>query len=94
MSIKSIIKTHDVTLYGGSGHSVILRPLNDKHLVLQYKWCADPEILYWTEGGTAETNLSYGQDTVHQIYGGVSQMRFASLSKRTAFLSGNAGCRR
>ncbi|MCL1793958.1 MAG: GNAT family N-acetyltransferase [Oscillospiraceae bacterium] len=66
----SIIKTHDVTLYGGNDIDIVLRPLCDDHLPLLYKWCADPEVLYWTEGGTNETDLSYGPDTVHQIYGG------------------------
>ena len=69
----NIIKTHDITLYGGNNTDIILRPLSDDHLPYLYKWCADPEVLYWTEGGTADTNLSYGPETVHQIYGGVSQ---------------------
>lgn len=75
----SIIKTHDITLYGGSGSDIVLRPLCDDHLPYLYKWCADPEVLYWTEGGTADEDLSYGQDTVHQIYGGVSQKALCFL---------------
>lgn len=75
----SIIKNHDITLYGGNGIDIILRPLCDEHLPLLYKWCADPEVLYWTEGGTADTSLSYGTDTVHQIYGGISQNAFCFL---------------
>ncbi|MCL2775980.1 MAG: GNAT family N-acetyltransferase, partial [Oscillospiraceae bacterium] len=66
----SIIKSHDITLYGGNDIDIVLRPLCDDHLPLLYKWNTDPEVLYWTEGGTADTNLSYGPDTVHQIYGG------------------------
>ena len=66
----SIIQTHDITLYGGNGIDIVLRPLCDDDLPLLYKWCADPEVLYWTEGGTNDENLSYGPDTVHQIYGG------------------------
>ncbi len=69
----SIIKTHDITLYGGSDSEIVLRPLSDCHLPFLYKWCADPEVLYWTEGGMDNENLSYAPDTVHQIYGGVSQ---------------------
>lgn len=69
----SIIKTHDVTLYGENHSGIVLRPLSDEHLPCLYKWCADPEVLYWSEGGTIDANLSYGPDTVHQIYGGVSQ---------------------
>jgi aminoglycoside 6'-N-acetyltransferase len=75
----SIIKTHDITLYGGSGSDIVLRPLCDDHLPYLYKWCADPEVLYWTEGGTADEDLSYGPDTVHQIYGGVSQKALCFL---------------
>jgi len=36
----SIIKTHDVTLYGGNDVDIVLRPLCDDHLPLLYKWCA------------------------------------------------------
>lgn len=74
----NIIKTHDVTLYGNTGeYDIVLRPLRDEHLPLLYKWCADSEVLYWTEGGEAEKDISYGVDAVHQIYGGVSEKLFA-----------------
>ena len=69
----SIIRTHDITLYSGGDVDIVLRPLCDEHLPLLYRWCADPEVLYWTEGGTADTKLSYDPDTVQAIYGGVSQ---------------------
>lgn len=75
----SIITTHDITLYGGNKYDIILRPLTDEHLPLLYKWCADPEVLYWTEGGTEQDNLSYDVDTVHAIYGGVSKSAFCFL---------------
>ena len=75
----SIIKPHDITLYGGNEIGIVLRPLCDAHLPLLYKWCADPEVLYWTEGGTADANLSYGADTVRAMYGGVSQNAFCFL---------------
>ncbi len=75
----NIIKPHDITLYGGNNNKIILRPLCDDHLPYLYKWCADPEVLYWTEGGTDDIDLSYGPDTVHQIYGGVSQNAFCFL---------------
>lgn len=45
-----IIKSHDITLRGGDTE-IVLRPLRDEHLPLLYKWNADPEVLYWTEGG-------------------------------------------
>jgi len=69
----SIIKTHDLTLRGGPEGNIVLRPLSDEHLPYLYKWCADPEVLYWTEGGPADKMYSYGPETVHQIYGTVSQ---------------------
>ena len=70
----AVIRTHSVTLKGeGGGHAIILRPLTDEHLPLLYKWCADPEVLYWTEGGEDDPKLSYPPETVDMIYGGVSQ---------------------
>lgn len=75
----NIIKTHDITLYGGNDINIVLHPLCDEHLPLLYKWNADPEVLYWTEGGRDDANLSYARDTVRQIYGGVSQNAFCFL---------------
>lgn len=76
----STIHSHDITLYGGSGsHRIVLRPLTDGHLPLLYKWNSDPEVLFWTEGGTDDRNLSYDPETVRQIYGGVSQNAFCFL---------------
>ncbi|GHU78822.1 hypothetical protein FACS1894191_0310 [Clostridia bacterium] len=76
----SVITTHDTTLYGGNDeYGIVLRPLCDEHLPLLYKWSADPEVTYWTEGGTNETNIIYGPDTVHKIYGGVSKDSFCFL---------------
>lgn len=67
----SIIRTHDITLYGGTQeHQVILRPLSDAYLPYLYRWNSDPEVLYWTEGEDVE---SYPPEVVHQIYGGISQ---------------------
>jgi RimJ/RimL family protein N-acetyltransferase len=75
----SIITSHDITLYGGTNdHRVVLRPLTDECLPLLYKWNADPEVLYWTEGGE-DIMRSYDADTVHDIYGGVSKNAFCFL---------------
>ena len=74
----SIIRSHDVTLYGGKRHRIVLKPLSDEHLPLLYKWYADPEVLYWTEGGE-DVVLSYDRDTVHKKYGRVSQNAFCFL---------------
>ena len=69
----SIIKSHEITLYGGNEeYKVILRPLSDDYLPYLYKWNADPEVLYWTEGGE-DICQSYSPEIVHQIYGGISQ---------------------
>ncbi|NLI40546.1 MAG: GNAT family N-acetyltransferase [Caldisericales bacterium] len=74
-----IIKTHRITLFGKTDkYDIVLKPLNDEHLPLLYKWCADPEVLYWTEGGE-DTDLSYDKETVHAIYGGVSQNAYCFL---------------
>lgn len=68
----SIIKTHDITLYGGNDeYNIVLKPLCDDHLSYLYKWNTDPEVLYWTESD--DVTESYDTDTVHEIYGGVSQ---------------------
>ena len=75
----SIIKTHDVTLYGGNEEDIVLRPLRDEHLPLLYRLNAAPEVLYWTEGGTADTTLSYDEKVVEQIYGSVSQNAYCFL---------------
>ncbi len=74
----SVIRSHDITLYGGSKHNIVLRPLADQYLPLLYKWCADPEVLYWTEGGE-DIIRSYDKETVNRIYGKVSQNAFCFL---------------
>ena len=74
-----IIKTHDITLHGKTkDYNIVLQPLNDTHLSFLYKWCSDPEVLYWTEGGK-DIVRSYNEETVHEIYGGVSQNAFCFL---------------
>ena len=67
----SVIRTHDVILYGGDeNRKILLRPLLDEHLPYLYRWNADPEVLYWTEGDDVE---SYPPEVVREIYGGVSK---------------------
>ncbi|MDR2570531.1 MAG: GNAT family N-acetyltransferase [Oscillospiraceae bacterium] len=74
----SIIKTHDVTLYGSSGNfDIVLHPLCDENLPLLYKWNADPEVLYWSEGD--DVIEGYDTETINDIYGGVSQNAFCFL---------------
>lgn len=42
-----VLRTHDYVLREGC---ITLRPLTDADLPLLYRWNADPEVLYWTEG--------------------------------------------
>ena len=73
----SVIKTHDITLYGSEGdYDIVLRPLCDKHLPLLYKWNADPEVTYYTESAM---DLKYDRKTVKRKYSGVSQDAFCFL---------------
>lgn len=73
----SIIKSHDVTLYGGNdAYRIILRPLSDEHLPYLYKWNSNPEVLYWTEGDDVG---SYPPEVVQEIYGGISQNNLCFL---------------
>jgi len=75
----SIIKTHQVILHGKTNQfNITLKPLCDEHLPLLYKWCADPDVLYWTEGGE-DCEQSYDKETVHVIYGSVSQQAHCFL---------------
>jgi RimJ/RimL family protein N-acetyltransferase len=73
----SIIKTHDITLYGGNDtYSIVLRPMSDAHLPLLYKWNADPEVLYWCE----EADVThYEPESVHYIYGMTSQTAYCFI---------------
>ena len=74
----NIIKTHDITLYGCTGnYDIVLRPLCDDHLPLLYKWNADPDVLFWSEGD--DITEGYDAVTVHDIYGRVSQDAYCFL---------------
>ena len=74
----SIIKTHEINLYGKSkNHYIRLKPLNDEHLPLLYKWNADPEVTYWCEGNDSDEGNN--EQTVHDIYGYVSQIAYCFL---------------
>lgn len=72
----SIIKTHNITLYGGNDIDIVLHPLCDDHLPLLYKWCADPEVLYWDTGADAQ---AYDSNEVHYIYGKISHSAYNFL---------------
>ena len=66
-----IIKEHNITLAGGNEqYRILLKPLRDAYLPYLYKWNSDPEVLYWVEGDDVD---AYPPETVHQIYGGISQ---------------------
>jgi len=69
----SIIKTHDITLYGGNDIDIVLRPLCDEHLPLLYKWNADPEVVYWADTGNVE---SFSEEDVRDIYSTINGFCF------------------
>lgn len=72
-----VIKSHDITLYGGNNYEIVLKPLSDEHLPLLYKWNSDLEVLYWAAGD--DITEVYDMETVNEIYGGVSQNAFCFL---------------
>jgi len=67
------MKPHETILQEGN---ITLRPLADQHLPFLYKWNADPEMLFWSEGDDVQENPP---ETVNDIYGGVSQNAFCFL---------------
>lgn len=75
----SIIREHDITLYGSN--DVILKPLTDNHLPLLYQWNSDLDVLYWSEGD--EVIEPYDEATVNLIYGSVSQNAFCFLIEKS-----------
>jgi RimJ/RimL family protein N-acetyltransferase len=79
----SIIKSHDITLYGKvKGYAITLSPLCDEHLSVLYKWNADPEVLYWTDGyNETEAATVEPVGRVHGIYGHVSKNAYCFLIK-------------
>jgi aminoglycoside 6'-N-acetyltransferase len=75
----SIIKTHNITLYGKTeNYDISLYPMNDEHLKILQKWNNDPEVLYWCEGND-ELAKGYTEEDVRQIYGSVSQNAFCFI---------------
>ena len=75
--MKKLLIPHDVTLYGSTGeYDIILRPMCDEHLPLLYKWNADPEVLYWSDGNDVQ---AHDADTVHDIYWNSSQTGFCFI---------------
>ena len=78
----SIIKSHDITLYGKTkAYSIVLCPLCDEHLPILYKWNADPDILYWTDGEEYDADNVDPVRRVHGIYGNVSKNAYCFLIK-------------
>lgn len=75
----SIIKTHDITLYGGTDtYKIVLKPLSDEHLPLLYKWNSDPEVVYWSDTGNAEV---FSEDDIRGIYGSASENAFCFIAE-------------
>jgi len=78
----SIIKSHDITLYGKTkNYSIVLCPLCDEHLPTLYKWNADPDVLYWTDGEGYDADNIDPVQRVHGIYGNVSKNAYCFLIK-------------
>jgi len=70
----SIIKTHDINLYGKiKDYNIRLRPLCDEHLPLLYKWDADPEMTYWLD------EKPCSKEDVEGIYSYVSNISYCFL---------------
>jgi len=75
----SIIKEHNLTLYGALRENTItLHPLCDDHLPLLYKWNTDPEVLYWNEGPDADPNDN-NNEAVQSIYKDTSNAGYCFL---------------
>lgn len=90
-----MITTHGVMLRGGdAARQIVLRPLADEHLPWLYKWNADPEVLYYTEGGTAEEELSYPPRWCARFMAAYRTAPSAFWWNAMARSSANAGCRR
>ena len=83
----SIIKSHDITLYGSAGeYDIILRPLCDDHLPLLYIWGADPEVVYWSDSGNVDVFID---EEVRDIIGSVSQNALCFLVEVNGVNIGN-----
>jgi len=82
-----IIKTHDVTLYGGTNDcEIVLRPLSDSDLPLLYKWGADPEVVYWSDTGNVN---DFDEEMTRNIYGSVSQNGLCFIAEVNGHPIGN-----
>ena len=86
--IMSIIKSHNITLYGKTkDYYITLCPLCDDHLPLLYKWNADPVILYWMDGGEIDLDnidtqpQNVNTEAIGNMYGNVSQNAYCFLIK-------------
>jgi len=83
----SIIKTHNITLYGNAGeYDIVLRPLCDDHLQFLYKWGADPKVVYWSDSGNAEV---FDEEDVRNIIRNVSQNALCFLAEVNGVNIGN-----
>ena len=78
----SIIKSHNITFHGKTkGYVITLCPLSDEHLSILYKWNADPDILYWTDGEEIDADNIDPVRRAHGIYGNVSKNAYCFLIK-------------
>ena len=81
-----IIKSHEITLYGGNEIGIVLRPLCDDDLPLLYKWGADPEVVYWSDTGNVN---DFDEESVRSIYGNVSKNGLCFIAEAEGYPIGN-----
>ena len=70
---KENISWHGIKL---EGSKVKLRPVRESDWEFLYKWCNDPEVLYYSEGDDVE---GYDLETVKQIYKPESESKFCFM---------------
>ena len=74
----SIISSHDIFLYGGNQNDIVLRPLCDDDLPLLCRWNADPEVVYWSDTGNAET---FREEEIRSMYAAISANALCFLAE-------------
>lgn len=68
-----VITTHTTKLTGVTKTGrFVLKPLTDDALPSLYRWNANRDLLYWTEGRKSDIE-PHDEETVREIYGSVSK---------------------
>ncbi|MEA4823871.1 MAG: GNAT family N-acetyltransferase [Clostridiaceae bacterium] len=71
----SVIKMHDVTLYGGNQDDIVLRPLSEDDIPVLYRLNNDPDIPRWRDDRVEPYDIKTAKD----IYSSVSQNAFCFI---------------